>query len=131
MDRVFWNTTGLASNYTTSTFKSVQRIPECNLYPASRCETTEVRSILHLTSAHGADNGYITCLAENIVGKGIDNAFLKINCESIIRLVSPFHSLLLLLSIYSFQSRLLNALLEIISRVLSLLHTRDDGTEEG
>jgi hypothetical protein len=78
---VYWNTTLLVSNFTTKTFKSMKRKANCT----EDCELTEVQSILTLTSAHGADNGYIECIAENIVGRGKDEAHLIINSPPRIR----------------------------------------------
>lgn len=78
---VFWNTTTLASNFTTETFESVKRIENCTLLASipSPCDVTEVTQKIHITSAHGADNGYLMCVAENIVGKDRDIINLRIN----------------------------------------------------
>ncbi len=42
---------------------------------------TKISQTLYLNEAHGADNGYIVCIAENIVGKSRDSALLRILCE--------------------------------------------------
>ena len=44
-------------------------------------ETVQIIHTLHLNHAHGADNGYIQCIAENIVGKNKDSALMKISCK--------------------------------------------------
>lgn len=42
---------------------------------------TKVTEILYLNEAHGADNGYVVCVAENLVGKAMDTSLLNISCE--------------------------------------------------
>lgn len=41
---------------------------------------TKISQTLYLHQAHGADNGYVVCIAENIVGKSKDSSFLRILC---------------------------------------------------
>lgn len=40
---------------------------------------TKIIHKLIVSNAHGADNGYIICVAENIIGKKKDAAFMRIN----------------------------------------------------
>lgn len=46
---------------------------------------TEVIEVLHINSSHGADNDYITCIAENSVGKATNEIVLHVNCKYIQR----------------------------------------------
>ena len=72
--RVYWNVTSLRSNYSSETLKSVVTRPEG--------DEVAVTQLLNLKNITGADNGYVKCIAENIVGKSEDSAsLLKINCK--------------------------------------------------
>lgn len=48
---------------------------------ASGQNFTKVSENLYIHSAHGSDNGYVTCVAENLVGKAMDAVLLEINGE--------------------------------------------------
>ena len=78
--RVYWNTSSLRSDYTTQKLEAIVTLGNCS---SGHCtEQTAVTQILHLRNVTGSDNGYVKCIAENIVGKSDDSSsLLKINCE--------------------------------------------------
>lgn len=72
--RVYWNVTSLRSNYSSETLKYV--------VTRESGDEVAVTQLLNLKNITGADNGYVKCIAENIVGKSEDSAsLLKINCK--------------------------------------------------
>ena len=83
---MFWNTTGLTSNFSTQRFeldRSVARHREnCSLHCDYFETVQEVVEVLNVSSSHGADNGYVSCIAENMVGKAKDAIILHINCKA-------------------------------------------------
>lgn len=77
------------SNVSVETRESVHLIPSSStaslalVLPESK-DISHVftrETLLYLNRAHGADNGYIPCIAENIVGKAKDHAMLRISCK--------------------------------------------------
>lgn len=81
-DSVFWNTTGLSSNFTTQ-HRVFERV---NIEKENGTEynvtVIEVVEVLLINRSHRADNYYILCIAENSVGKGFDTANLQVNCKT-------------------------------------------------
>lgn len=45
---------------------------------------TEVVEVLYINRSHGSDNDYITCKAENLVGRASDDVVLHVNCKSVL-----------------------------------------------
>lgn len=89
-NRIYWNITGLQSNISLQTTESIiieNKINDSiqsNLTNQSDTKSNEIVQITHtlyLNHAHGADNGYIHCIAENIVGKSKDSTLMKISCK--------------------------------------------------
>ena len=89
-NRVYWNITGLQSNISLRTTESIiienktNDSTKSNLTNQSDIKSNEIMQITHtlyLNHAHGADNGYINCIAENIVGKSRDSTLIKILCK--------------------------------------------------
>ena len=89
-NRVYWNITGLQSNISLQTTESIiienktSDSTKSNLTNQSDIKSNEIMQITHtlyLNHAHGADNGYIQCIAENIVGKSKDSTLVTILCK--------------------------------------------------
>lgn len=80
---VFWNTTALKSNFSTwetESLRTIQIEPIVNCTDCDSVKTvTEVTVTLRLEDSHGADNGYISCVAENVAGKSKNTSLLHIN----------------------------------------------------
>ncbi|CAG2115978.1 unnamed protein product, partial [Medioppia subpectinata] len=88
--KVSWNITGLQSNVTLKqTLQTV--VIEKSSHNSNKSHSdhkkavnarniTKISQTLYLNEAHGADNGYVVCIAENIVGKSKDSSFLRILC---------------------------------------------------
>lgn len=77
--RVYWNTSSLRSEFTSQKLESIVTRGNCSVHCTEHLAVTQM---LYLKNITGADNGYVKCIAENIVGKSDDSSsLLKINCE--------------------------------------------------
>ncbi|XP_054160604.1 BDNF/NT-3 growth factors receptor-like [Oppia nitens] len=81
--KVSWNVTGLHSNITVKYTQSViiDRLSKHSFYKKHGNidrNVTQISTTLYLNKAHGADNGYVVCIAENIVGKRKNSTHLRI-----------------------------------------------------
>ncbi|KAI1301438.1 NT-3 growth factor receptor [Halotydeus destructor] len=84
--KVYWNLTdSLSSNYTVKKLESivinnsVDLVKGYALQLADHVPITQVTEILYLHQLDAADNGYVECIAENLVGKAEDAVHLNIS----------------------------------------------------
>jgi len=85
---------GLQSNFTLEDSREsvvIERIPPNGTnFGSTETNITKISRTLYLNQAHGADNGYVVCVAENIVGKDENSSLLRISCKSYSSYVSIF-----------------------------------------
>lgn len=83
--RLYWNTSSLLSNHTTGDIEILDMIflsdenrtlDSLDSFYRDRNSSIQVLSI---SGADGADNGVVSCVAENEVGQEIVDAYLEIN----------------------------------------------------
>nr|XP_042908764.1 BDNF/NT-3 growth factors receptor-like [Parasteatoda tepidariorum] len=84
---LYWNTTGLLSNYSTGDVELLGLISyddtngSTDLISNLVANDNNTIQVLTIYSSHGADNGVITCIAENDIGQEVAEVSLEIGAS--------------------------------------------------
>lgn len=85
--QVYWNTTSLTSNHTIGNIDLLGMIPltddngTLDSLGSLYYDNNSTTLVLSISEASGADNGVVSCVAENEVGQEVAEASLEINGE--------------------------------------------------
>ncbi|GIY82249.1 ig-like domain-containing protein [Caerostris darwini] len=92
---LYWNTSSLVSNHSVGDLELLGLIDYDNgsseMLRPQNFDPNNTVQILTIYASSGADNGFVSCIAENEAGQEIAEASLEIHGEYIMPLMHYFH----------------------------------------
>ncbi|GFT32952.1 ig-like domain-containing protein [Nephila pilipes] len=79
---LYWNTSSMVSNHTIGDWSWISSDYEngsSDILSNFNFDTNNSMQVLSIYASHGADNGFVSCIAENDVGQEISEVSLEIN----------------------------------------------------